>query len=145
MHQRFARSGKESLILLVLSDFDPDGEEICQSFAKSMRDDFGVYNIRTVKVALTHEQVRTMKLPISMDAKVSSSNYAKFVSKYKTRSAYELEALEPEKLQSLLRNAIDSVMDVDAFNEEVDEEKEDAVFLENTRRTVYATMKEVEE
>src|SRR5262249_55952988 len=37
MAKRFRRSGKEQLILLVLSDFDPEGEDIAHSFARSMR------------------------------------------------------------------------------------------------------------
>jgi hypothetical protein len=40
--QRFRASGKEKLIPLVLSDFDPSGEEIAHSFVRSLRDDFGI-------------------------------------------------------------------------------------------------------
>ena len=58
MAVRFKRSGKEKLILLVLSDFDPEGEDIGRSFAQSMRDDFGITNIVPIKLALTAEQVR---------------------------------------------------------------------------------------
>ena len=38
----YKASGKDKLIILVLSDFDPEGEDIPHSFARSMRDDFGV-------------------------------------------------------------------------------------------------------
>jgi len=34
--ERFKASGKENLVVLVISDFDPDGEEIASSFARSM-------------------------------------------------------------------------------------------------------------
>lgn len=40
MHTRFKKSGKEKLILLILSDHDPEGWDIAETFAKSMRDDF---------------------------------------------------------------------------------------------------------
>jgi len=53
MVERYHRSGKEQFILLVVSDFDPDGEEIAHSLARSLRDDFGVDRIEPVKVALT--------------------------------------------------------------------------------------------
>jgi hypothetical protein len=37
---RFRQSGKARLVLLMLTDFDPDGDEIAASFARSLRDDF---------------------------------------------------------------------------------------------------------
>lgn len=51
--ERFRKSGKSKLILLILSDFDPDGQEIAHSLARSLRDDFGIENIDPIKVALT--------------------------------------------------------------------------------------------
>ena len=50
---------------LVLSDFDPEGEDIAHSFARSMRDDFGIDQIELVKVALTDRQVREMGMGLS--------------------------------------------------------------------------------
>jgi hypothetical protein len=45
--------------------------------------------------------------------------------------------LEPAQLQEILTRAIDSVIDVDGFNAEVDCEKEDSVWLNGVRRAVY--------
>jgi hypothetical protein len=73
MAERFRLSGKEYLILLVLCDFDPEGEDIGHSFARSMRDDFGIENIRPLKVALTAVQVKALKLPPKLKAKEDSS------------------------------------------------------------------------
>ena len=64
--QRFKASGKDKLILLGVSDFDPDGDEIGHSLARSLRDDFGIANIEPIKVALTAEQVSALKLPPMM-------------------------------------------------------------------------------
>ena len=50
MAQRFKCSGKAQLVLLVLSDFDPEGEDIGHSFARSMRDDFRIRSIDFIKV-----------------------------------------------------------------------------------------------
>jgi hypothetical protein len=52
MAERFKASGKRLLIILILADFDPDGEEIAHSYAQSMRDDFGI-DILPKKVCLT--------------------------------------------------------------------------------------------
>ncbi len=141
--KRFRASGKDKLILLVLSDFDPDGEEIAHSFARSMRDDFYVEKIQAVKVALTAEQVEQHHLPPFVKAKPTSPNYRKFVDRY-GEDVFELEALEPQVLQQVLRQAVDAVLDLKAFNAEIDAEKADAAFLETTRRTVLAALKSLD-
>ncbi len=73
MAERFQRSGKDKLVLLIATDFDPDGEEIAASFARSMRDDFGIEDVAPIKVALTAEQVQRFNLPPVMQAMVSLS------------------------------------------------------------------------
>ena len=51
--KRYRASGKQKLVLLIVSDFDPDGEEIANSYARSFRDDFDIDDVHAVKVALT--------------------------------------------------------------------------------------------
>ncbi|MGO9913571.1 MAG: ParB N-terminal domain-containing protein [Isosphaeraceae bacterium] len=133
--QRFAKSGKERLVLLIVSDFDPEGEQIAQSFASSMRDDFLIAATEAVKVALTAQQVEELALPPEMKAKTTSVNYPKFSAKHGD-DVFELEAIPPTDLQGIMRAAIDEVIDVEAFNAELDCERDDAAFLENTRRRV---------
>lgn len=135
MAERFERSGKEGLVLIVVSDFDPSGESIAHSFAESMRDDFGIANITAIKAGLTYEQVQSMNLHTDFEAKRSDSRYKKFVERYGV-DVYELEAVHPDTLQAMLRETIDGVIDADAFNAELDAEKADAGYLEGMRRTV---------
>lgn len=142
MAERFHRSGKSKLIMLMVSDFDPDGEEIAHSFARSMRDDFEIENIHPIKVALTQDQVEGFNLPPDMRAKKTSSNYDKFVEKYGD-DVFEVEALKPEELQIILRNAIDSVIDRALFNHELEQEKADSAYLQGVRNTVHDTLKEL--
>ncbi len=40
--ERYKASWKEKLLILLLSDFDPDGEQIGQRFVSSIRDEFGI-------------------------------------------------------------------------------------------------------
>lgn len=143
MAERYFASGKEKLILLIVSDFDPDGESICESFARSMRDDFEIENVHAIKVALTHEQVGSRDLPLSIDPKKTSSRYKRFAAQFGDK-AYELEALEPGDLQQILRDAIDSVIDREAFNAEVDAERQDAAQLDTLRATVHKTIGAIE-
>jgi hypothetical protein len=136
MARRFERSGKEQLIILALSDFDPEGEDIAHSFGRSMRDDFDVDGIEVIKVALTASQVRELRLPPKMKAKATSSRYDKFVDQHGD-DVYELEAVPPDQLQATLRRAVDRVLDVRAFNAEIDAEKRDAAKLDGIRRALH--------
>jgi len=132
---RYFRSGREKLVLLIAADFDPDGWQIGQSFARSMRDDFGIENIHPIKFALNSEHADRFELPPALPVKKNSPNYKKFVERY-GGDGWELEALAPQDLQKLLRETIDSVLDVDAYNAELDVEKRDAAFLQTVRHQV---------
>lgn len=138
MAERYFDSGKDTLVLFIVSDFDPDGETIAESYARSMRDDFGV-DIHAVKVALTYEQTKELDLPPALPAKETSSTYRAFEERYGSAS-WEVEALDPGTLQRLLRDAIDSTLDVDAFNAELDTEKQDAAYLQTVREKVHAML-----
>jgi hypothetical protein len=140
---RYVRSGKEKLILLMLSDFDPEGQDMNNAFAKSLRDDFGIRSVVPIKVCITPEQVRRYDLPRSMDAKPTSSRYRKFVERY-GQSVHEIDALSPEAIQAELRRAIDEVLDIKAFNAEVTAEKHDAAFLDEVRQRVHVALQGVD-
>ena len=91
---------------------DPDGDEIAHSFARSLRDDFGVSHDRIVpvKVALTRAQVDELDLPPIMQAKATSANYSRFVSRH-GETVHELEAVPAGELQRILEVAITTVLD----------------------------------
>src|SRR5690606_18113385 len=125
----------------VASDFDPSGECIAESFCRNLRDDYGVEDIVPVKFALTKAQIEERELPTSIEAKATDSRYKDFVARHGT-DAYELEALDEDDLQQQLRDALNAVMDVDAFNQEVEAERDDAAFLEAQRRIVHQTLRE---
>ena len=91
-----------------------------------MRDDFGIDGVRGLRVAMTHAHADKLKLPSKLEAKENSSNYAKFVKRHGRTDCYELEAVAPEVLQGWLDEAIRSVIDVEAYNHEVDEEAAEA-------------------
>jgi hypothetical protein len=141
MADRFKRSGKSTLIILVLSDHDPEGDDIPHSFARSMRYDFGIDKIVTIKVAITQAHVEQFALsPNNLEAKKGGSRYKQFTKKY-GNYGYELEAIpSPADLQLLLRQEIIRVMDVKAFNAEIDTEKHDAAHLDTVRRSVQALL-----
>jgi hypothetical protein len=139
MAERHSASGKNRLVVLILSDFDPEGEDIAHSFARSMRDDFGIGKIDVRKVALTAEQVEEYRLPPIMEAKTTSARYKKSVERYGT-TVHELESLPPKTLQDLLDKAIRSTIDLNAFDHEQREERKDAAFLNRQRQVVLSVL-----
>jgi hypothetical protein len=146
MADRFEGSGKEKLVVLFLSDFDPEGEDIPHAFARCLRDDHDIeeYELVPVKVALTEAQVRQLGLPPQMTAKEGSSRRDKFVEQH-GEQVFELEAVPPERLQAILRDAINSVIEVNLFNAEIDREGQDAADLDRIRRRLLSRVCEIEE
>ena len=136
--ERFRQSQKDKLILIFLTDFDPDGEQIAISFARSMRDEFNV-NVVPYKAGLTAEQVRTLNLPSSLEAKASSSNYKRFVTKHGTR-AVELDAMPSDVFARVLTDAIERFLDVEAFNHEGDQQKREHAELAARRTAALQAM-----
>lgn len=65
-----------------------------------------------------------------MEAKVTSAQYQKFLKRYGSNDVYELEAVPPDQMQTAISEAIEAVIDLGAFNDEVASEKADAVTLQ---------------
>ena len=135
--QRFQRSGRERLVLLLVADLDPAGVVIVEDMANAFVHDFGVARDRlsVIRVALTMEQVDDLSLLPDGKAKRTSATYQKFYSEYGP-NVYELEALDPADLQRLLHDAITEVLDIEALNDELQHEYEDAADLAARRRAL---------
>jgi hypothetical protein len=141
MAQRFWRSGRERLIVIVLSDFDPEGEMIPQVGGRTLRDDFGI-DPTIIKAGVTREQIDMYDLPPMNFAKETSSNYDWFVQRNGgNTTVYELEALSPSDMLDDLEEIIRGVIDVDLFNREVEAEEEEAAYLEAARKTAIDALK----
>ena len=52
--------------------------------------------------------------------------------------------LPPADLQRVVQEAIDSVLDIEAFNAEIDAEREDAAWLQGIRETVKSRFADVD-
>lgn len=144
MYVRFEKSGKQKLVILLVTDFDPEGEEIVQVAGRTLRDDFGVpaRQLELIKVAVTPEHVEKYSLPPNNTAKGTSGLSPKFVATH-GEHVYEIEAVPPEDLKQELRDVIDGVIDVDLFNKEIEAEVDDAAFLEGIRRTAIEHLKDL--
>jgi hypothetical protein len=133
--ERFQQSGKERLIILAVADLNPAGMMIARSFCQRLRDYFGIKNVDARRVALTMDQVDDYQLPTGGNVEDKDDvNRAAFVEAFGT-DTYEVEALEPAQLTSIVEEAILQSIDIDAYNHEIEREEADSQFLE-ARRTL---------
>jgi ParB-like nuclease domain len=139
MAERFLRSGKQRLIVIVLTDHDPEGQMIPQVGGRTLRDDFELDNVTIIQAGVTRDQIMRYNLATMNFAKETSSNYDWYVERnrdwfvengYEVGTVWELEALDPADMLRDLDGVIRAVLDIDLFNAEVAREREDAVYLE---------------
>lgn len=137
MVDRFRASGREMLVLVVVSDFDPEGEDIPNAFGLSLRDDFGLHEsrIRIIKAALTHDQTQTMELHEGQFAKEESARYSRFVGEFGNR-CWELEAIPTSTLREIVEAKIRGLIDLSAFEHELQRQSEEREDLDCHRRQV---------
>jgi hypothetical protein len=136
---RFHASKKRKLILLCVTDLDPAGEAIIQNFKDDLVDDHNLDDDRVVviRAGINMDRVETLGLEPSYDTEEKDiSTKQAYTDKYGTSNAYELEAMEPEDLQRALTEDIDRVLDIKAYNAEVDMEDTDAVAIQVRRAMV---------
>ncbi|MCY2987195.1 MAG: ParB/Srx family N-terminal domain-containing protein [Planctomycetota bacterium] len=144
LYLRFKRSKKERLIVIIMSDYDPEGEMIPQVGGRTLRDDFDLSQDRfsIIKAGVTLEQIREHSLPSANFAKESSSNYDWFVNRNGGRDeVYELEALEPHVMLDALQSTIDDVIDLDLFNQEVLTERDESAYIKAARKAAMESLK----
>lgn len=135
LYQRYIASGKQRLIVIILSDFDPEGEMIPQVGGRTLRDDFGVEDLHIIKAGVTAEQITRYGLAPQNFAKETSSNHDWFVERSGGNAVFELEALKPADMLLDLENTITSVLDMQLFNLEAQREQEESTYLEAARLT----------
>jgi hypothetical protein len=142
MMNRFYASGKSKMVIVVVSDCDPDGEDLGDLWGRSLRDDMDV-TPELVRPALTWEQAHELNLPKGNFAKESSSRTKGYVQRHGTDDVWELEAIPPATLQGLVRDGLQKVMDIDRLNAALQREKQDAVFLDSCRQRAMAALRDV--
>ena len=143
MLDRYKASGKNKLVILMMTDFDPEGDDIPNTYAKSMRDDFGCDKLVVKQVCLTYDQVIERDLPQTLQLKKKGARCPGFVAKYPDHPyAHELEAIPVAERQELLTEVIAEVLDIDLYNAEVKAEQADAAKLEALRKAVRPALTE---
>jgi len=115
-HNRFSEKIKNGKMcyLFYFGDFDPSGLAIYNSLVKRLRD-FGDCGRHIIfeRIALTGDQIDQYKLPQD-PAKKTDPNYRRFVLEYGD-NVVELDALPPDALMQMIRDAIKDLIDYAAW------------------------------
>ena len=130
------KNGSKPMRILFLSDMDPAGYRIQDTFIGSFASDFGRTDVEAYRVGLTKEQIGKYNLFSDMDAKKTDTNYKKFVERTGITKAYELDALKPEILKREVTDALHSIIDQDLYNQQVRNGKSEKQKLEGVRHAV---------
>jgi hypothetical protein len=109
-------------VLLYLGDHDPSGEDMVRDVADRLTL-FGVRGLQVTKLALTMDQVKKYNPPPN-PAKMSDSRAKKYVKKH-GKSSWEVDALPPNVLAQLIRDAFRTVLDKKKMKAVVEREELD--------------------
>ena len=135
--RRFEVSGKRNLVLFILSDCDPAGDMIAETTVHSLRDEFGIPDVQAIRVAFTHAQADEFGLSANPGLICKESSVTpKFIRAHGRNDCYELEAVSPQVLQSMLDEAIRANINIDLYNAEVKLQDEDNAAIEIRRQVV---------
>jgi len=99
----------QKVVILYLSDHDPEGMEMPEKVQETL-EAMGVENFEVQRIGLTLDQVREFNPPPSF-AKETSSRHTRYVERYGTDEAWELDALTPDVIQELIQQGVDQHRD----------------------------------
>lgn len=108
---RYAESRGKQPIIIYFGDYDPSGEDIPRAIKENL-ENLGVNDLVVKRVALNEDQVIAWNLPPA-PTKVTDSRSVN----WDGLGQVELDAVRPEKLMSLLEEAIAEIFDEDLYDE----------------------------
>lgn len=144
MAERFDKAIMRGLqpILLHFGDLDPTGVQIPKSIKSGLLEHHGL-DVDVRSIALKPEHCRQFSLPQSLDAaKAGDPNYRRWVAEYGNQSPTELDALHPEHLKALVRDALESIYDVGEIDEQQQREEQERELLATMRRKTILFLRE---
>lgn len=143
-YERFAQKVDEgkTCILFYLGDFDPSGEDMVRDIGDRLTAVFGV-TLTVEKLALTMEQVRQYNPPPN-PAKRTDPRSRDFIRRHGV-SSWEVDALPPDVLNAIIREAFAGVIDVEAMKKVLDREARDKVHLGKALEHVRSELQDQDE
>ena len=126
--------GNRQRVILYIGDLDPSGEDMVRDIRERLDLLSEHVGADVVKLAITEEQVVQYNPPPN-PAKMSDSRAAGFVDKFGT-SSYEADALEPNVLAQVIRDAVVPYIDWTLWEAVGDQEERDKELLNEARDRV---------
>jgi hypothetical protein len=130
MHDAFLRfeeawDADKKVVILYLGDHDPSGLDMVRDI-KGRVDTFKGYKtdedtFEITRVALTSAQIKQYNPPPN-PAKLSDPRAKDYIAQFGAKS-WEVDALPPEVLHSIVEDSIVELIDMDKFNEQKEQEK----------------------
>jgi hypothetical protein len=120
--QRFIRQGnKESRTIIHLGDHDPSGIDM----TRDIQDRLNLFgsDVYVKRVALTMEQIQTYNPPPN-PTKLTDARATGYIAEY-GHECWELDALEPRVITTLIENEVTALEDAELFEQVCDQEHHD--------------------
>lgn len=129
--RRFRASGKPALRVCYISDLDPEGVNMPDSWKGYLLKDFKI-DADVYRSAITPAQVAKYSLPPDADVKLTSSRAKKFIAQHGEK-VWELDGMPEKDLIHEVKTACVSMLDVDALNRGFAEQRKADLYLANWR------------
>lgn len=120
------KQDEKKCYILYLGDHDPSGVDMVRDIKKRL-EEFGA-DAEVKRIALTQEQIRKYSPPPN-PAKIKDPRARAYIEEFGDTS-WEVDALNPEILHKIIRKAVEDLIDIDRFNERLEQEQEDKRKLE---------------
>lgn len=123
-------------IVLYAGDLDPSGVQMLEATIETLESELGLYGVDFRRIALNPDQVDYYDLPHNPKAlKKTDPRARKYIKRFGT-IAVELDALHPSILSDITRNAIESVVDMELFEQQQEVEEMETVKIEALRKDI---------
>lgn len=136
-----AMDNGQNAVLIHLGDHDPSGIDMTRDNSVRL-EVFARQNVEVRRIALNMDQVRRYNPPPN-PAKMTDTRANDYVARYGDES-WELDALRPEVIDRLIRDEINSLIDGDIWNEDIEREREKRVLLRKLHGNWDATVEFME-
>lgn len=120
-YRAYRRSLNHPLTILHLGDHDPSGIDMTRDNDNRLNDVFGG-DVEVVRIALNMDQVEEYSPPPN-PAKMTDSRFQDYAAQFGT-SSWELDALEPSVINTLITSHVEDIRDDDIHEEALAEQEE---------------------
>lgn len=117
--QRRQRQGKH-IVLLHLGDHDPSGKDMSRDIQERLKL-FGTFGVTFKRLALNMDQIEEYNPPPN-PAKLTDSRATGYIEEFGTE-CWELDALEPSVIASLIKENVEQYRDIDTYEEVIQRER----------------------